>query len=391
MDFSEGADLGSIRESVNRLGRKFPPSYWRECDTAQRFPAEYWQALGEDGWLGALVPKEYGGAGLGALEMAVIVEELVKAGAGGTGGILLIANLCFGTMSVLHHGSEEQKRKYLPMMSDGKSVFAMALTEPDAGSNALDSRTSAIRDGDGWRLNGSKVFITNIERAPCVLVLARTRDRSDSVRSTDCLSTFLLDHPAALQGVQINALEKLGLNALQTNQVFFKDVRVEGRSLLGKEHAGWRQILDVLNPERIVTAAIAVGLGNLALQAAVAYANDRRLFGRPIGANQGLAFPMAEAKSQLEAARVLNYKAAWLFDHGLPCGDEVNMAKYLATEACWKACDWAVQAHGGYGYIKDYHVERYLREARLMRIAPVTSQMALNYIAQHVLGLPRSY
>lgn len=391
MDFSESTELKSIRDNVRKLGAKFPPSYWRERDTTHTFPDEFWQELGKSGWLGALLPEQYGGAGLGTVEMAVIVEELVASGAGGTAGILMIANLCFGTMSILSHGSEAQKRKYLPMMSDGKSVFAMALTEPDAGSNALDLRTTAVPDGSGWRLNGSKVFITNIERAPCVLILARSRDRSEATRSTDCLSTFLLDEPCKVAGVQINGLDKLGLNALQTNQVFFKDVRLEREDLLGEEHAGWRQILDVLNHERIASAAIAVGLGTLALQTAVAYANDRRVFGRPIGANQGLAFPMADAKAQLEAARVLNYKAAWLFDQGQPCGAEVNMAKYLATEACWKACDWAVQVHGGYGYTKDYHVERYLREARLSRIAPVTSQMALNYISQHVLGLPRSY
>jgi len=391
MDFTETPQIKMIREAMRDIGQRFPPPYWREKDANKSFPSEYWKAMGEGGWNGALVPEEYGGAGLGAAEMAVIVEEVVAAGCGGTAGVLLIANLVFGTMAVLNHGNEVQKRKYLPMMSDGESVFAMSLTEPDAGSNALETKTMAVRSGDGWTLNGAKVFTTNVERAPVLLILCRTERFENVKRRTDGMSTFLLDNPASVPGVQINKIDKLGLNALQTNQVFFENVRLEQHNLLGAEGNGWKQILDVLNPERIVTASIAVGLGNLAIETAVKYAKERRLFGRPIGANQGLAFPIAEAKAELEAARALNHKAAWLFDQGLPCAAEVNMAKYIATEACWKACDWAVQAHGGYGYTRDYDVERYLREARLMRIAPVTSQMALNFISEHVLGLPRSY
>ena len=391
MDFTESPQVKMIREAMRDIGRQFPPRYWREKDASKTFPSEFWEVMGKGGWTGALVPEEYGGAGLRAVEMAVIVEDVVAAGAGGTGGILLISNLVFGTMSVLNHGTEAQKRKYLPMMSDGKSVFTMALTEPDAGSNALETKTMAVRSGDGWTLNGTKVFTTNVQMSPLLLILCRTERFENVKRRTDGMSNFLLDDPASVAGVQINPIEKLGLSALQTNQVYFQDVRLEQWNLLGKEGDGWRQILDVLNPERIVTSAIAVGLGNLAIETAVNYAKDRRLFGRPIGANQGLAFPLAEAKAELEAARALNYKAAWLFDQGLPCAAEVNMAKYVATEACWKACDWAVQTHGGYGYTRDYDVERYLREARLMRIAPVTSQMALNFISEHVLGLPRSY
>lgn len=391
MDFTETPQVQMIREAMRDIGRRFGPPYWREKDAKRAFPFEFWEALGEGGWTGALVPEEYGGAGLRAAEMAVIVEEVVQAGAGGTGGILLISNLVFGTMAILHHGSEAQKRKYLPMMSDGKSVFTMALTEPDAGSNALETKTMAVSNGDGWILNGSKVFITNVQMSPLLLILSRTERFENVKRRTDGMSTFLLDNPSSVPGVQITPIDKLGLNALQTNQLFFQDVRLEQHNLLGNEGQGWKQILDVLNPERIVTASIAVGLGNLAIETAVNYAKERRLFGRPIGANQGLAFPLAAVKAELEAARALNHKAAWLFDAGLPCAAEVNMAKYLATEACWKACDWAVQAHGGYGYTRDYDVERYLREARLMRIAPVTSQMALNFISEHVLGLPRSY
>jgi acyl-CoA dehydrogenase len=393
MDFSDNPQTQLIRESMRALAAKFPPAYWRDRDANHEFPTAYWRELGRSGWLGALVPEEYGGAGLGALEMAIIVEEIVAGGVGGTGGILLISNLCFGTMSILHHGNEAQRRKYLPMMSDGESVFAGAFTEPDSGSNFLKTRTHATRDGDGdgWRLNGAKVFITNIQRAPVALVLCRTTPLDQITAKTAGLSNFLLDDPAQTPGVRITAIDKLGLNALQTNQVFFDNVALPASSLLGKEGEGWSQILAVLNPERIVTTSVAVGLGNLAIDTAVRYATDRKPFGRPIGGNQSLSFPMAEAKAQLEAARVLNYKAAWLFDKGLPCGPEVNMAKYVATEACWHACDAAVQVHGGYGYTREYDVERYFREARLMRIAPITTQMALNFIAERVLGLPRSY
>jgi len=391
MDFTESPQLKMIRDAMKDIGRQFPPAYWREKDATKTFPSEFWETMGKAGWTAALVPEEYGGSGLGAIEMAVIVEEVVASGAGGTGGNLLISNMVFGTMSLINHGNEEQKRKYLPMLADGKSVFAMALTEPDAGSNALETKTMATRDGDGWLLNGTKVFATNAQRAPLLLILCRTKRFDEVKRKTDGLSNFFLENPAQNPGVQINAIDKMGLNAMQTNQMFFQDVRLEKSNLLGKEGDGWRQILDVLNPERIVTSSIAVGLGNLAINTAVKYANERKLFGRPIGANQGLAFPLAEAKAELEAARALNYKAAWLFDQGLPCGAEVNMAKYVATEACWKACDWAVQVHGGYGYTRDYDVERWLREARVARIAPVTSQMALNFISEHVLGLPRSY
>ncbi len=390
MDFSESQELQLMRDNLRAFAKRFPPSYWREKDATLTFPTEFWEALGEAGWTSALVPEEYGGAGLGALEMAIITEEL-SAGLGGTAGLLVISNLVFGTMSILHHGNEEQKRKYLPMMGDGKSTIAMALTEPDAGSNALETRTMAVRDGDGWRLNGAKVFITNIERAPFVLILARTKPIDQVTRKTDGLSNFLLDNPATMPGVEIKPIPKMGLNALKTNQVFFDDVKLTPESLLGKEHEGWKQILDVLNPERIVSAATCIGLGNLAIETAVNYAKERKVFGRAIGANQGLSFPLSEVKAQLEAARVLNYKAAWLFDQGLPCAAEVNMAKYIATESCWRACDWAVQVHGGYGYTREYDVERYLREARLHRLAPVSSQMALNFISEHVLGLPRSY
>ena len=391
MDFAWSSDMELMRDELRAFARRFPASYWREKEATQTFPSEYWKALGEAGWLAALVPEEYGGSGLGPVEMVLITEELVAGGIGGTGGTLLIANLVFGTMSILHHGNEEQKARFMPMMSDGESVFAMALTEPDAGSNTPELTTYARRDGDGWRLNGRKVWSTNFERAPVALILCRTTPQDKVARKTDGLSTFLVENPAGREGVEVRPIDKHGLSALTSNEVFFDNVRLDQSELLGEEGQGWKQILKVLNPERMVGAAVSVGLGRLAIQAAVKYANERHVFGRPIGANQSISFPLAECAAQLEAASLLNYKAAWLFSQNLPCAGEVNMAKYLATEACWKACDWAVQVHGGFGYAKEYDVERYMREARLHRIAPVSSQMALNFISEHVLGLPRSY
>lgn len=391
MDFAWSSEMELMRDELRSFAKRFPPSYWREKDAAQAFPSEYWRALGEAGWLAALVPEKYGGSGLGPVEMVLITEELVAGGIGGTGGTLLIANLVFGTMSILHHGNEEQKDRFMPMMSDGASVFAMALTEPDAGSNTPELTTYARRDGNGWLLNGRKVWSTNFERAPVALILCRTTPQDKVARKTDGLSTFLVENPAQRKGVEVRSIDKHGMGALTSNEVFFDDVRLKESELLGEEGQGWKQILKVLNPERMVGAAVSVGLGRLAIEAAVKYANERHVFGRPIGANQSISFPLADCAAQLEAASLLNYKAAWLFSRDLPCAAEVNMAKYLATEACWKACDWAVQVHGGFGYAREYDVERYMREARLHRIAPVSSQMALNFISEHVLGLPRSY
>lgn len=391
MDFAWSPEMDLMREELRAFAKRFPPSYWREKDASRTFPSEFWRALGQAGWLAALVPEDYGGSGLGPIEMVLITEELVAAGIGGTGGALLISNLVFGTMSILHHGSAAQKAKFMPMISDGESVFAMALTEPDAGSNTPEITSYAAREGDCWRLKGRKVWSTNFERAPFALVLCRTTPQDKVKRKTDGLSTFLIENPAQREGIEVRPIDKHGMCAMNSNEVVFDNVRIEESELLGEVGQGWNQILNVLNPERMVGAAISVGLGRLAIETAVKYANERVVFGRPIGANQAIAFPLAECSAQLEAASLLNYKAAWLFSQGLPCGAEVNMAKYLATEASWKACDWAVQVHGGFGYAREYDVERYMREARLHRIAPVSSQMALNFISERVLGLPRSY
>lgn len=391
MDFSEGSEIRGIREAVRDLTRRFPADYWLGKDQTHEFPSEFWKALGEAGWLGVVIPAEYGGAGLGALEMAAVVEEVSAGGAGATGGLLFILHSVFGALSIVKHGSEEQKRRWLPRLATGEIEFSMALTEPDAGSNTPAIRTMARPLEGGYELTGSKVFITNIDRAAGCLVVCRTTPYEQARRKNEGLSLFILENPAETPGVSFSPLPKLGCHSYRTHQVWFDRVRLPKEALLGQEGRGWEQILDVLNAERIVATATALGLGDLALRTAVEYARERVVFDRPIGSYQGLAFPLAEIKAELEAARLLNYKAAWLFDHGQPCGAEVNMAKYLATEACWRGCDWAVQVHGGYGYIVDYHVERYLREARVLRIAPVSSQMVLNYIAQHVLGLPRSY
>lgn len=391
MDFRESPELLEMRKAIREMSRAFPPEYWMQKEVNREFPIEFWKMLADGGWLGIVIPEEYGGSGLGAQEMAAVIEETVATGAGNTGGLLYVLSSVFGALSVLKHGSDAQKRKYLPGLADGSLEFALAWTEPDAGSNALQMRSFARRDGDGWLLNGSKVFITNVQRCHAVLIACRTTPFDQAAKKTDGITLFLLDNPAQVPGVQIHDLPKMGINALHTNTLFFEDVRLTPEMVLGEVGKGWRHVLDVLNAERIAITAIAVGLGQLALSAAVKYAGERQVFGQPIGAHQALSHPLAAAKAELECARLLNQKAAWLYDQGLSCGAEVNMAKFVATEACWKAADAAVQVHGGYGYIRDYHVERYLREARLLRIAPITSEMAQNYIAEHVLGLPRSY
>ncbi len=391
MEFSESSHIKAIREGVRDVTRRFPVDYWNRKDEEHAFPEEFWKALGEGGWLGVVISPVYGGSGLGTLEMACVIEEMCAGGAGVTGGLLFVLSSVFGALSIGQHGTEIQRRRYLPRLTDGTLEFAMALTEPDAGSNLSRIRTMAERVNGGWRLNGSKVFITNIDRAGAALIVGRTR-RWDAERPrTDGLSLFILDSPAATRGVHIQPLSKMGISSLKSFLVTFDDVYLPDEALLGQEGAGWEQIFTVLNPERIAIASIAIGTGELALQTAVRYAAERVVFDRPIGAHQGISFPLARAKCQLEAARMLNYKAAWLFDQRQPCAAEANMAKFLATEAAWNACDQAVQVHGGYGYVRDYHVERYLRDMRLLRVAPITSEMTLNYVAEHVLGLPRSY
>jgi len=378
-----------VRHGVRDLARKFDLDYWREQDARHRFPQEFWHALAEGGWLGIVIPPEYGGSGLGVLELTVAIEEVAASGAGAASGFLFILNSVFGAVTIVKHGSEEQKRRYLPGLANGTLEFCMALTEPGAGTNTPRLTTTARRDGGDWIINGQKVFVSGADRAGGMLLIARTAAPEGTGGRTRGLSLFLLDPRSS--GIEIRPIDKLGVHVSSTNFAYFDNVRVPASGLVGEEGRGWRMLLDTLNPERIATTATCVGTGELVLRLAVDYARERNVFGAPIGTHQGLAFPMAKYKAQLELARLMNYKAAWAFDRGLPCGAETNMAKYVAAEAAFRAADQAMQVHGGYGYTTEYHVERYWRDVRLFRTAPVSQEMTLNYIAEHVLGLPKSY
>ncbi len=389
MDFQLGDQQRMIQQGVRELARPFDLDYWREQDARRRFPEEFWRALGEGGWLGIVIPPEYGGSGLGTLELAIAIEEIATSGAGAAAGFLFILNSVFGAITIVKHGSRAQKERYLPGLARGTLEFCMALTEPGAGSNTPRITTTARRDGDGWVVSGQKVFISGADRAGGMLLIARTAAPEGTESRTRGLSLFLLDPRSP--GIEIRPIDKLGIHMSSTNFIYFDNVRIPASGLVGEEGRGWSMLLDTLNPERIATTATCVGTGDLVLRLAVGYARERQVFGAPIGTHQGLAFPLAERKAELELARLMNYKAAWSFDQGLPCGAETNMAKYVAAEAAFQAADQAMQVHGGYGYTTEYHVERYWRDLRLFRTAPVSQEMTLNYIAEHVLGLPKSY
>jgi acyl-CoA dehydrogenase len=390
MEFLLSDDQKMIADTARKVGDRFGLDYWRDLDAKKRFPAEFWGAVCEAGLCGVALPEEYGGAGLGMLEMALIVETLAGCGGGSTVGQLFMVNPIFGGVPIARFGSESMKSELLPKLVSGKMNFCMALTEPDAGSNSLEIKTFATRDGNGWRLNGRKIWITAVDSAQKMLVISRTTKAHEVKRRTDGLSMFIID--VERKGLTFTPIDKLGTNTLSSCSVFFEDVRIDGGELVGTLDKGWHELLDVLNTERIVTTAGLVGAGDLALRHAVAYANERRVFGnKPIGSYQGIQFPLAQSFAEIECARLMNYKAASLFDRGLAYGSEANIAKLIASQAASAAIEEAMQTLGGMGYAKETHLERLWRDARLFRFAPISEQMILNFIAMQNLGLPRSY
>lgn len=390
MDFSLTDEQTMMIDAARKVGEAFGPDYWRQLDSDKAYPAECWKAICAAGLAGAMLPEQYGGAGLGMLDTALIVEELCAAGAGATLSQIFMLNPIFGGVSISKYGSEQMKRDWLPKLCSGEMSFCMALTEPDAGSNSLELRSIAVRDGDGWRLNGRKIWITGVPQSQKMLVVARTTPIKDSPRRTFGLSLFMID--TSRNGVSHTEIDKTGTRTLPSSSVFFDDVLIAPEEVIGTIDHGWRQLLDVLNTERIVTTAGLIGAGRLALKLGVAYANERKVFGdRPIGAYQGIQFPMAQNWAELEAAKNLNLKSAWLFDNDLPFGSESNAAKLIASQAASSVAERAMQAMGGMGYSKEMHVERLWRDARLFRFAPVSEEMILNYIATANLGMPRSY
>lgn len=390
MDFLLNDEQKLMIETARKVGERFGPDYWRALDAEKAYPSECWQAICDAGLAGAMLPEDLGGAGLGMVDVALIIEELCAAGAGSTLAQMFMLNPIFGGVSIAKYGSDKMKSEWLPQLCDGRMHFCMALTEPDAGSNSLELKTNARADGNGWVLNGQKIWITGVPQSHKMLVVARTTPLEEAERKTQGISLFMID--TARAGVSHTAIDKLGTNTLPSSQVFFDNVHVHGDELVGTLDNGWHQLLDVLNTERIVTTAGLIGTGRLAIKLAVDYAKDRRVFrNTPIGSYQGVQFPLAQHWAEIEAAKLLNLKAASLFDNDLPFGSESNAAKLIASQAASAVAEHAMQVMGGMGFSKEMHVERLWRDARLFRFAPVSEQMILNYIAMANLGLPRSY
>jgi acyl-CoA dehydrogenase len=388
MDFSLSAEQQQIRETILKLCGGFDDAYWLEKDRSGEFPHELHAALAQAGWLGIAMPEEYGGAGLGITEAAVLMQAVAESGAAMSGASAVHINI-FGLQPVVVFGSEEQKRRMLPPLIAGKDKACFAVTEPDAGLDTTALKVRAERRGDDYVLSGQKIWISTAQVANKILILARTTPLEQVKRRTEGLSLFYTDLDRSRVAVRV--IEKMGRHAVDSNEMFFDGMVVPAADRIGPEGDGFRSILHGMNPERILIAAEAVGIGRVALQRAAKYARERVVFRRPIGQNQGVAHPLARCWMELEAANLMVMKAAALYDAEQECGAEANAAKYLAGEAAFRACETAVMTHGGMGFAREFHVERYLREVFVPRIAPITPHMILNFIAEKVLGLPKSY
>ena len=386
MDFTFTPEQQAIRQAVRELCRQFPPAYWRELDRTGAYPEQFVRALTAAGWLAALIPEEYGGAGLGITEASIILEEIHRSG--GNAAACHAQMYTMGTL--LRHGSPEQKARYLPAIARGElRLQAFAITEPNAGSETTRIQTTAVRRGDHYVINGQKVFISRVQQSDLMLLLARTTPYEQLTDKTRGLSVFLVDLREAGGAIDVRPID-LMINH-HSNEVFFDDLRVPAENLIGEEGMGFRYIVDGWNAERILLAAEALGDARWFIERAVAYAKTRVVFGRPIGANQGVQFPLAQAYARTEAADLVRYQAATKFDRGERCGAEANMAKLLAAQAAWEAANVCLDTHGGYGFAAEYDVERKFRETRLFSVAPVNNNLVLAYLGQHMLGLPRSY
>jgi len=388
MDFSLTEDQMALREAVQRLCARFGDDYWLERDTKGGFPEDFHRAFAEAGFLGVAMPEAYGGSGLGITEAAIMMEAIAASGAGMSGASAIHLNI-FGLNPVVVKGTEEQKARMLPPLIEGREKACFGVTEPDAGLDTLKIKTRAERQGDSYIVTGQKIWTSTAQVADKILLLARTTPLSEVKRRTDGLSLFYTTLDRA--HVEVREIAKMGRKAVDSNQVFFDRLPVPAADLIGEEGKGFDIILHGLNPERILIAAEAIGLGRAALKRASAYAKERRVFDRPIGQNQSIQHPLAECWMELEAAELMMLKAATLYDRDEPCGPFANAAKYLAAEAGYKACERAVMTLGGMGYAREFHVERYLREAWIPRLAPVSAQLILSFIAEKVLDLPKSY
>lgn len=388
MNFEFSAEQDAIRAAVEKICARFGDDYWLARDRGGGFPEDFHRAFAADGWLGVCMPQEYGGAGLGVTEAALMMQTIAQSGAGLSGASALHMNI-FGLNPVVVFGSDEQKKRMLPPLIAGEDKACFAVTEPNAGLDTLKLKTKAAREGDRYILSGQKIWISTAQVATKMLILARTTPLENVSRRTEGLSLFYTDLDRRY--IDVREIPKMGRSAVDSNELFIDKLPVPVADRLGEEGRGFEYILHGMNPERILIGAEAIGLGRAALRKAAAYANERIVFDRPIGQNQAIQHPLAACWMALEAANLMAFKAASLYDAGKPCGVEANAAKYLGGEACFKACETAVMTHGGMGYAKEFHVERYMREALITRIAPVSPQMILCFIAEKALGLPKSY
>ena len=386
-DTTKTENIETIRRSVRQLCEKFGEDYWLDMDRTNGYPTDFVKELTTSGYLGVLIPEEYGGAGLGVLEASAVMEEICRSGA--HAGVCLAQMYVMG--SVLRHGSDEQKKQYLPKIASGEiRMQSFGVTEPTTGTDTTSLKTTARKEGDKYIVNGQKVWISRIQHTDLMILLARTTNKDEVAKKTDGLSAFILDVKTAEgNGQTIRPIESM-INH-HSCELFFDDLEVPAENLLGQEGKGFKVILDGMNAERVLIAAECVGDGRYFIDKASKYASERVVFGKPIGTNQGVQFPIARAHTQIEAAALMVEKAANLFDAGLPCGAEANMSKMLASEASWAAGDVCMQTHGGFAFAKEYHIERKFRETRLYQIAPISTNLILSFVGEHVLGMPRSY
>jgi acyl-CoA dehydrogenase len=388
MDFELSAEQAQIREEVLRICSRFDENYWLERDRSGVFPEDFYSAMAEGNWLGIAMPEEYGGAGLGITEASIMMQAVAESGACMSGASAIHINI-FGLNPVVVYGTEEQKRRMLPPLIAGRDKACFGVTEPNAGLNTTEIAVRADKRGDRYIVNGQKIWTSTAQEATKILLLARTTPKDQVKKKTGGLTLFYTDLDRAR--AEVRRIPKMGRHAVDSNMVFFEDMEIPEENRIGAEGEGFRAILHGLNPERVLIAAEAIGIGRAALARATRYARERVVFGRPIGQNQGIQHPLAKNWAELEAANLMMLKAASLYDTGRECGAEANAAKYLAAEAGYHACEQAVMTHGGMGYAQEYHVERYFRESLIPRIAPVSPQLILSYLAERVLGLPKSY
>ncbi|AGS39570.1 acyl-CoA dehydrogenase family protein [Cycloclasticus zancles] len=388
MNFSYTEEQQAIRDSIQKFCKPFDDDYWLKRDQQGGFPHDFYQAMADGGWMGICIPEAYGGSGLGITEAAIMASTIAESGAGMSGASAVHINI-FGLNPVVVFGTEEQKNRMLRPMAEGREKACFAVTEPNTGLNTTQLKTLAIRKDDRYIVNGQKVWISTAQVADKILLLARTTPLEDVKKPTQGLSLFYTDFDR--NKISVHEIEKMGRKAVDSNELFIDGLEIPIEDRIGEEGKGFEYILHGMNPERILIAGEAVGLGRIALKKATDYAKERIVFNRPIGQNQGIQHPLAVCWSELEAAWLMAMSAAWQYDNNQPCGAAANAAKYLAGEAGFHACETAVMTHGGFGYAKEYHVERYLRESMIPRIAPVSPQLALCYIAERVLGLAKSY